>query len=383
MSRPDGTRVALTAAFVGGLYLFLLALDGFTASWRLLFSLDSANELVVGNVNRMLENPLVGFFLGLFITSLIQSSSATIAIIISYIVAQDAPVSLCIPVILGANIGTTVTNTLVALGHSFEPAEFRRVAPAAVVDDLFKLINVSLFFLLELAFGLLTRLSQYAAGVLGRLTEGHGGSVLLPDFIDFLTRAPVAWWLQQAGGLGDGWLQAMLSGGLSFVVLLTGLHLMGAALGRLFETGLKKRIQQNLGSPGRGAVLGFATCWVLQSSSVTTSLMMPLVAHGLASLRHAYHFALGAAVGTTADSSQIVAYLKYGAPGLAAGIVHIAVNLFGAAIFIFVPGIRNVPIALAERLGNWLGSSRWAPVRFSVAVALVFYVVPLLLITIM
>ena len=143
---PRRNRVILALALVLGLYLFLLALDGFTASWRLLFSVDSANELVVGNVNRMLEQPLVGFFLGVLVTSLIQSSSATMVLIISYVAVQGAPIALCIPVILGANIGTTVTNTLVALGHSFAPEEFARVVPAALVDDIFKLINVIAFF---------------------------------------------------------------------------------------------------------------------------------------------------------------------------------------------------------------------------------------------
>ena len=381
LQAPSWNRAALTAAFVLGLYLFLLALDGFTTSWRLLFSVEAARELVVENVNSMLDKPLLGFFLGLLITSLVQSSSATVVLIISYVATQNAPVSLCIPVILGANIGTTVTNTLVALGHSFSKEEFERVVPAALVDDLFKVLNVSGFFVLEVWFGFLTWVSDSTVAVLNRFIDGGGNDPLLPDFVGLLTDGPIAWWETLVGALGSGVLPAIISGGVAFVLLLTGLKLMGTALSHLFATGIKRQVRRSLKSPARGAAIGCVICWVLQSSSVTTSLMMPLVAHGIATLRHAYYFAVGAAVGTTIDSGQILAYLKYGTAGLVAGIVHITVNVIGASLFLFVPSLRDVPIHLAERLGRWLGSSRWAPIRFAVLVAAAFYVVPLVLIT--
>ena len=202
----------------------------------------------------------------------------------------------------------------------------------------------------------------------------------MPDFVGLLTDGAIGWWLGLVDRFGTGYAPAMVSGGVSFLVLISGLNLMGAALGRLFESEFRSRVQKSLGSPARGATAGLATCWVLQSSSVTTSLMMPLVAHGIATVRNAYYFAVGAAVGTTIDSGQILAYLKYGAAGLTAGIVHITVNVVGALVFLTVPGLRDLPIHVAHRMGRMMGVSRWAPIRFAILIALVFYGIPIALI---
>lgn len=373
-------KALLILAFIAGLYLFLLSLDAFTASWRLMFSVDAANEVVVGNIGRMLENPLLGFFLGLLITSLIQSSSATMVLIMSYVATQNAPVSLCIPIILGANVGTTVTNTLVSLGHSFSSEEFRRVAPAALVDDIYKIFNVSVFFVLEASLGILTGISGATAEALNQFSGTGSDEALLPDFVGLLTEVPMAWWTAQAESVGSGLLPALVSAGAAFMVLFGGLNLMGKALTRLFADNIRNQLESGLGSPGKGAFFGCAICWVLQSSSVTTSLMMPLVANRIATLRQAYYFALGASVGTTIDSGQILAYLKYGAAGLVTGVVHVTVNVVGAAAFLSIPVLRELPISLAEILGNWLSASRWAPARFAILVAATFYGLPILLI---
>ena len=377
---PRSTRrsaILPLIAFLCGLYLFLLALDGFKVSWRLFFSVDEATRFVTGNVGQMLEHPLVGFCLGILVTSLIQSSSATIAIIISFVAAHDAPVALCIPIILGANIGTTVTNTLVGLGHSFDRDEFRRVVPAALVDDIFKLMNISLFMVLELAFGVLTSLSKAVVSLFPDISPAERSDPLLPDFVGQLTEPIIGPWSDLGEGASPGLHVALVSGLVAFVLLLLGLRLMGDAMQRIFQSSTRAWIRRSLGHPVRGALVGFVSCWLLQSSSVTTSLMIPLVAKKVATLRNAYHVAIGASVGTTADAGQLLSYVKYGVPGLAAGVVHIAVNLVGAVLFMSIPVLRALPVTVARSIGSWLGDKRYAPLIFGALVLATFFGVPL------
>lgn len=54
-----------------------------------------------------------------------------------------------IPIIMGANIGTTVTNTLVSLAHSMDPKEFRRAFSGATVHDVFNWLTVLILLPLE------------------------------------------------------------------------------------------------------------------------------------------------------------------------------------------------------------------------------------------
>jgi hypothetical protein len=63
--------------------------------------------------------------------------------------------------IMGANIGTTVTNTLAALGNIRRPNEFRPGFAAATLHDYFKLMSVAILLPLELATNVLTTMSVW------------------------------------------------------------------------------------------------------------------------------------------------------------------------------------------------------------------------------
>ena len=74
--------------------------------------------------------PLIGLFIGILATSLIQSSSTTTSLVVGMVAAGTfgndpiLAVTAAIPYIMGANIGTSVTNTIVALGHIVNKNEF-------------------------------------------------------------------------------------------------------------------------------------------------------------------------------------------------------------------------------------------------------------------
>ena len=120
------------------------------------------------------SNPFIGLFVGILGTTLVQSSSVTTAMIVALVAAPDDPLPIAnaVPMIMGANIGTTVTNTIVAFGHISRPAEFRRAFAAATCHDFFNFITVAVLLPLEIATGFLRHLSGLLAGAIG--TGGSG-----------------------------------------------------------------------------------------------------------------------------------------------------------------------------------------------------------------
>lgn len=104
----------------------------------------------------------MGLIIGILATALIQSSTTTTAIIVS-LVAGGLPVRLGVPMVIGANIGTSVTSAIVSLGYIGNKEEFRKAFSASTVLDLFNLLGVFIFFLLEMLFHFLERLSVASA----------------------------------------------------------------------------------------------------------------------------------------------------------------------------------------------------------------------------
>ena len=77
---------------------------------------------------------------------------------------------------MGANIGTTVTNTIVSMGHVANPKEFQRAIAAGTCDDFFNLAAVLLLLPLELATGML----RHTAGLVAQLIPRTGASLPNP-----------------------------------------------------------------------------------------------------------------------------------------------------------------------------------------------------------
>jgi len=132
------------------IYLFLLSIK---------LVGGSAEMLGQGFRLRLLEatgKPLVGVFIGILVTSLVQSSSVTTSLTVGLVGSGVLDISSGIFIIMGANIGTTVTNILVALSHITWRHEFRRAFSAAIVHDLFNILTVLVLFPLEVSFGYLS-----------------------------------------------------------------------------------------------------------------------------------------------------------------------------------------------------------------------------------
>src|SRR5690606_38660420 len=107
------------------------------------------------------SHPISGLCAGLLVTVLVQSSSVSTSTIVGMVGAGTLPVALAVPMVMGANIGTTITNTLASLGSLRRTSEFRRAFAAATVHDFFNIFAVVLLLPLELATGVLSESAEW------------------------------------------------------------------------------------------------------------------------------------------------------------------------------------------------------------------------------
>ncbi|ONM43800.1 sodium:phosphate symporter [Halopseudomonas pachastrellae] len=321
------------------------------------------------------SNPYIGLVIGIVATALIQSSSTVTSLIVG-MVAGGLPVGIAIPMIMGSNVGTTVTNTLVSLGHVRDKSEFRRAFSAATVHDFFNLIAVAIFLPLEIMFGLLERVSAWLATL---LVGADSYSMSDMNFMKALTKPFV--------NLVDG-ATGMLPGamaGLAMVVI--GLVLIFVAItytGKLLKVLMVGKAKEVLHSAiGRGPVAGIASgalvTTFVQSSSTTTSLMVPLAGSGTFTLKQIYPFMLGANIGTTV-TALLAATAVGGAVASSAlqiALVHLMFNVFAVMVIFGLPFLRDLPLQGAEWLADIAAEKK---IFAAIWMLGVFIVLPLLLI---
>ena len=117
---------------LGVLFLFFVSLELMGDSFKLL-GRGFAERLLITT-----SNPFVGLFIGILATSLVQSSSTVTSLTVGIVAGGGLTVAGAIPIVLGANVGTSITNTIVSLGHIARKDEFERAMGAATVHDLFQ-----------------------------------------------------------------------------------------------------------------------------------------------------------------------------------------------------------------------------------------------------
>lgn len=130
----------LVAAYAFGalffLYIFLVGLNLMGTAFKVLGGKGA------GNMYSAVENPLAGLMTGILSTVLVQSSSTSTSIVVTMVGADQITVKNGIPIIMGANIGTSVTNTIVSMGHLKNRIELQRAFSGATVHDMFNMLTV-------------------------------------------------------------------------------------------------------------------------------------------------------------------------------------------------------------------------------------------------
>ena len=458
------------------LYLFICSLSFLATGFRLVAGKHAGR---VFGESEIFNNPVSGVMVGVLVTVLVQSSSTSTSITITMVAAELLTVKQAIPIIMGANIGTSVTSTIVALGSAGDRDEFRRSFAAATVHDMFNFLNVAVLLPIEAATGFLYNLStgivdgydslttqekppdmlnkltkpftnaviQIDSKILNKLAEATPGSEeyaeleaksllkkpkicdpepsaavcaladdaaagtsctiaadLLEDetaceaiagceytkaydpedctSVEYMFEGMYGSWSDSAAG----WLVLILS------LLVLCVCLMGIV--KTLRALLKGRVAVWLHASVNGDVpcggvfgkelagylrilSGLGLTILVQSSSITTSALTPLVGVGVIELQAMYPVVLGANIGTTVTG--VLAALAADASKLrftlAVAYSHLFFNVTGIVIWYLLPPMRRIPIGAAKTLGNVTAKYRWFPIFY---ICFMFIAVPAL-----
>lgn len=364
-------NIAKILAIFGILYLFLISIGMIGSSFKGLGK-GFAEALINSSAG-----PLIGLFIGILATSLIQSSSTTTSLVVGMVAAGtfgDDPytaVAAAVPYIMGANIGTSITNTIVSLGHIINKQEFRRAFSASIIHDFFNVIAVLVLFPLQLWTGFISKTANWFTGFfIGAETFTFKSpiKIITKPAVHFISDL-----FNQQHIIDSNWL--LLFAALVFLFLslkyLTVLirSLVIAKLEAFFDSHIFKTWI-------RAMFFGAFITILVQSSSITTSLVVPLTGAGILNLRQIFPYTLGANIGTTVTA--LLASLVSGthAP-LAVAFSHLFFNIFGILLIWPIPRIRHLP----EKMATWFAElairNRIFPILY---IIVVFFLVPLFLI---
>ncbi|MCE7630375.1 Na/Pi symporter, partial [Vibrio fluvialis] len=274
--------------------------------------------------------------------------------------------------VMGANIGTTVTNTLVSLGHVRCKEEFKRAFASATIHDFFNLLAVFIFLPLEMMFGILEKISHWLVSPL--LATGDM-SLKGFDFIKPMTKPVISALKEQLATLGDtlGGVALILLGIATIFVAIT---VMGKLMKSLMVGRARELLKNAIGrGPLHGIASGTLVTVLVQSSSTTTSLMVPLVGSGVLKVRDVYPFTLGANIGTciTALLAATAVSGEFAVFALQIALVHLTFNLLATLLIYGIPFLRELPIKGAETISEWAIKSKAVVAGYLLSV---FIVIP-------
>lgn len=411
------------------LFLVFFFLNLFFIAINLLGSFEGEGKEYAKVLLSSLSNrPIVGLFIGLLVTSIIQSSSATTSIVVSFVATgifgSDIEVALyaAIPVIMGSNMGTTITNAIVAIAHISDEDEFKRAFTVATVHDIFNTLTVLILFPIQVYTNFLGKSALF----LSKLVSG--GSVasfnsplkflvkpqvdlieklmhidLISVFVVFFVISFVLFLLIKmfisnvVASLKKAkmlfyilvfYIAVIFSlsfkfhdfiFGPSFSIFILGMFLLFIALisfvkvTKSFTSGKLELLFNNFvfKTPLRAFLVGLILTCIIQSSSVTTSIMVPLAGAGILNVIQVFPYALGANIGTTITA--ILAAISLGdVSAIAVAFSHVIFNVLGASILY---PFRIVPIFLAKKYASLISIHKLLPIVF---VVIIFFVIPIL-----
>lgn len=345
------------------LYLLLLAVSMVGGGFKLATG-EQAKTLF-----EFASHPVAGLMIGLVATALIQSSSTVTSIIVG-LVAGGLPVETAIPMIMGANIGTTVTNTLVSLGHMRCKVEFKRAFASATVHDFFNLLAVLIFLPIEMMFGMLEKISHW---LISPMLATGDMSIKGFNFVKPITKPVISALKEPLGAFSDS-IAGIILIALGIITVFLAITIMGKLMKKLMVGRAKDILQSAIGKgPIHGIVSGSIVTVLVQSSSTTTSLMVPLVGTGVLKVRDIYPFTLGANIGTciTALLAATAVTGEYAVFALQIALVHLTFNIL-ATVFIFgIPFLRELPLKGADIISDMAMKNKSVVAIYLIAVFIV------------
>jgi sodium-dependent phosphate cotransporter len=351
--QSTGARV-LTLLFL--LYAFLVSIGMLGKAFKMF------SGGFVGGLIESASNPLLGLFVGILATTLVQSSSTTTSLVVALVGSGSMPIDTAIPIVMGANIGTSVTNTLVSLGHVTRGQEFARAFAASTVHDFFNLLAVIVLFPLQMGTNFLGTLSSQMAHLFAEV-----GGLAFASPLKLLTGPAV----KAAATLFENhpWLLLICA----LVIMFASLRYLVVALKAIVLGRVEAFFDETLfANAGRAMLFGLLITVLVQSSSITTSLAVPLAGAGILTLVQIFPYTLGANIGTTITA--MLAALAVGeVNAVTVAFAHLLFNICGIAVVWPLPGIRKIPQRLSESFAAVAANRRWIAVAY---ILVCFYAVP-------
>lgn len=326
----------LWASLAFMLYLLLLSVTMVGSGFKMATS-DQAKVLF-----EFASHPIAGLMIGLVATALIQSSSTVTSIIVG-LVAGGLPVETAIPMIMGANIGTTVTNTIVSLAHIREKDEFKNAFASATIHDFFNILAVIIFLPLEIMFGIFEKISEWLVSF---FVSTGDMSIKSFNFIKPITKPVVKTIESQLSFLNSEMIGVSLIVG-GIITIFIAITFMGKLMKKLMVGRAKEILKNAIGKgPLHGIFSGTLVTVLVQSSSTTTSLIIPLVGNKILKVKDIYPFTIGSNIGTciTALLAATAVTGDFAVFALQIALVHLSFNLAATIVIFGIPFLRNIPL---------------------------------------
>ena len=352
-----------TAGIISSLYLFLVGIAGMSAAIKRMGSEFAETVLTTTS------DPFIALFIGIFATVLFQSSSTTTSLIVGMVSSGSLTIASSIPMIMGANIGTTVTNTIVSVGHINKGTEFKRAFAASTVHDFFNIMAVVIVFPIEMIFHPLQKTSEwFALKMFGKIEN-----------IEVLqAKSPI----KLAVKSGSKFIQKFTFDNDVFYLILSVsiTFLMLYSIVKLLKSLVLKKIegffdQYIFNTALKAMIFGIIITIMVQSSSITTSLVVPLAGAGVLTLKQIFPFTLGANIGTTVTA--LLAAITGTVSSLVAAFSHLLFNITGIVIIYCIPILRNIPLRCAEIISEQAVTKKYLPLLY---LFFIFVLVPLCII---
>ncbi|NNG16004.1 MAG: Na/Pi symporter, partial [Gemmatimonadales bacterium] len=341
---------------LGLLFVFLVGVKAMGDGFKML------GKDVLDTFFAATENPFMGLIVGVLATTLVQSSSVTTSMIVGLVASPENPLPLAnaVPMIMGANIGTTVTNSIVSLAHMARRDEFRRAFSVATVHDFFNVMAVALLLPVEMVTGFLQKTAGFFVSTVSGLTGAQYESPIrgaisqgvrpIKEFVAVLFDS----------AQGQGILLVLISGALIFLALFALVRVMRSAM----MTRVEIYVSRFVSAPALIAIaVGVVVTVMVQSSSITTSLLVPLAGAGLITAQQAFPLTIGANLGTTVTAllASLAVSGAHAEAGIHIALVHLLFNLTATAIIFPIRRVRRIPVAGSEWIaGVATHSRRWA-----------------------
>lgn len=332
------------------------------------------NTMTSGHAEGLFEfasHPVTGLIIGILATALIQSSSTVTSIIVA-MVAGGLPITLAVPMMMGANVGTSITNTIVSMGHIHDKREYEKAFQAATIHDVFNVMAVIIFLPLEILFGLLERISGWLVSWMHSDTAVAVGGFNPIKAVTKPVNEQLQWLL---GDLSNGYAGAIMIV-LGIGLIVASITFLGRIMKALMVGRAKSLLYKSIGrGPVSGIASGTAVTVLVQSSSTTTSLMVPLVGSGVLTARDIYPFTLGANIGTciTALIAALGITGVMAEPALQIALVHLVYNVLAVAVIFGLPWLREIPPVFSAALARQVAKRKILGVMYILGV---FFALP-------